>query len=37
MSKIAIAIDVDDVLVESAPEIVGNYNKKWGTDLPLSA
>jgi len=36
MPKPKIAIDIDDVLVLSAPEILGNYNRRWGTQLILA-
>lgn len=33
MKKPIIAIDVDDVLVMSANEIIDDYNRRWGTQL----
>ena len=37
MSKPIIAVDVDDVLLESGTAIIADYNQRFGTQLPLSA
>jgi len=33
MKRPVIAVDIDDVLVDSAASILGDYNKKYGTSL----
>lgn len=36
MSKATIAVDIDDVLVESAPNVINYYNSKYGTNVKLT-
>ncbi len=37
MRRPIIAIDVDDVLLESGPAVIADYNRRFGTRLPVGA
>jgi len=37
MGKPKIAIDIDDVLISSTPDIIADYNRRWNAQVPLDA